>query len=284
MWRGLCSGSELGVGRPPARQRALARLGARCAAPRRSRPSEGWPGQTRAFSAAAWRALGRLQQSCELGLRGQHTAPRGRGRGPQLPRPRLPGPLACQPPLGSLVPSGGSEWATRCPVPADSSPRRPWSPVRGRLLAPPTRAPQGAGRHPPCRARRPPPTAARASPPWAQPSMPRGPVSAPSVARAPVSFLAARVGAAWLAFTFPVAPAHVETGRGHGGPCEVQPPQPEGGQWGRVGPWLRVRVAAQQRPWEPKEAGWPWGGGHRGRGACRLCVGGAEHGASCCRG
>lgn len=108
---GLCSGFGLGICQPGQHSSR----GLRGDHPSRPdsvctcrRSAAGGAGQTLALSASAWRALGWLRRSCELGLQGRQMALRGRGRAP-APAARHPAPLVCWPPLGSIVPSGESD-------------------------------------------------------------------------------------------------------------------------------------------------------------------------------
>lgn len=226
---------------------------------------------------------------CELGLRGWQMALRGCGRGPQLSRPHVTlvlwrtslfWALSCH--LERVT------WATRCPVPADSSPQRPSSsegPVGTHRGAPGT----FPGVHcrwqdPVCSAKcvratcSPQHSTARhgLGPSHLRPGVPSaGPLNVVWVL---VSFSATCTqGRSWHASAHRGWPSrflsHQHTWRsgvatGVRGTCSH--PSRRVGSGSGWGHWLRVGVAAQWRPWEPKEAGWPWGGGHRGRGACRF--------------
>lgn len=121
---GLCSGFGLGICQPGQHSSR----GLRGDHPSRPdsvctcrRSAAGGAGQTLALSASAWRALGWLRRSCELGLQGQQMALRGRGRGPSSR-----GPSPCS--SGVLASSGlycaiwrerlGPPGAQRLPTPA----------------------------------------------------------------------------------------------------------------------------------------------------------------------
>lgn len=123
-WGGLCSGFGLGICQPGQHSsRGLrgdhpSRPDSVCTC---QRSAAGGAGQTLALSASAWRALGWLRRSCELGLQGRQMALRGRGRGPSSR-----GPSPCS--SGVLASSGlycaiwrerlGPPGAQRLPTPA----------------------------------------------------------------------------------------------------------------------------------------------------------------------
>lgn len=173
-------------------------------------------------------------------------------------------------------------WATRCPAPADSSPQRPGSSVRGRRartvehLAPPCVCP--AGGRTPCSPQR---CAVRHCPRPCRPG-PGGPSSGPperGVGAGYHSWLRApKAGAGTCQLI--VAGLHVSchTRCGHRGLWEVQPPLQEGGQWVQVG-----ALAASGRG-SPRKQDGPGVGGREEREPTGSSVGGAGHGASCCRG
>lgn len=216
------------------------------------------------------------------GAPGSADGAEGAWAGPQLPRP-VTLLLWCAGLLWALLCHlERATWATRCPAPADSSPQRPGSSVRGRRartvehLAPPHVCP--AGGRTPCSPQR---CGVRHCPRPCRPG-PGGPSSGPperGVGAGYHSWLRApKAGAGTCQLI--VAGLHVSchTRCGHRGLWEVQPPLQEGGQWVRVG-----ALAASGRG-SPRKQDGPGVGGREEREPTGSSVGGAGHGASCCRG
>lgn len=216
------------------------------------------------------------------GAPGSADGAEGAWAGPQLPRP-VTLLLWCAGLLWALLCHlERATWATRCPAPADSSPQRPGSSVRGRRArtvehrAPPRVCP--AGGRTPCSPQR---CAVRHCPRPCRPG-PGGPSSGPperGVGAGYHSWLRApKAGAGTCQLI--VAGLHVSchTRCGHRGPWEVQPPLQEGGQWVQVG-----ALAASGRG-SPRKQDGPGVGGREEREPTGSSVGGAGHGASCCRG